>query len=143
MKRIAIAMMAALLASCVSQNEMALSQNVYKIDVDASGLIGINEARNTMDKRIAQSTVSKGFTHYIIQQAGSQSGTEYAGSMPVYARTNVNVIGNTAYGNTTYSGGQPIMRPTSQTSVVVAMYRAPNVPAGAIDAGQVLARQKK
>lgn len=131
------------LSACVSQNEMALSKNVYKIDVDARGLIPIAIARGQTQQRIAESTLAKGYTHYIIQQAGSQSGSIYAGNTPVYGNTTVNVYGNTAYANTTYTGGQPINIPTSQTSVIVAMFKAPNVPAGALSASEVLTASKK
>ncbi|MBK5571271.1 hypothetical protein [Ensifer sp. SSB1] len=130
------------LSGCVSQDEMALSKNVYKIDVDARGLIPIAIARGQMQQRVAESTIAKGYTHYIIQQAGSQSGSIYAGNTPVYGNTTVNVYGNTAYANTTYTGGHPINIPTYQNSIIVAMFKAPNVPAGALDAAEVLAASK-
>lgn len=130
-------------SACVSQSEMALSKNVYKIDVGAQGLISMAIAQNQMQQRVAESTLAKGYTHYIIQSAGTQNSSIYAGNTPVYGNTTVNVIGNTAYANTTYSGGQPIIVPTSQTSVIVAMFKAPNVPATAIDAADLLASLKK
>lgn len=144
MKRLILALAAlSALTACVSQNEMALSNNVYKIDVDARGLIGVGVARSSMQQRIAQSTIDKGYTHYLIQQAGSQRGTEYAGNMPVYGQTNVDFSGNTATANSTFYGGQPIRVPTSSTSVIVAMFKAPNIPSNAIDAAQVLKSAKK
>lgn len=140
---VGILSLAGLLAGCVSQSEMALSKNVYKIDVDARGLIAMGVARGQIQQRVAESTISKGYTHYIIQQAGSQNGSIYAGRTPVYANTSVNVIGNTAYANTTYTGGQPMVMPTSQTSVIVAMFKAPNIPADAIDAEAIIKGAKK
>lgn len=130
------------LSGCVSQSEMALSNNVYKIDVDAQGLISMAMAKGQIQQRVAELTLAKGFTHYIIQAAGTQNSTIYAGHTPVYGNTTVNVFGNTAYANTTYTGGQPINIPTSQTSVIVTMFKAPDVPASAIDAAQVLAASK-
>lgn len=141
--RIAAILAAAVgLSACVSQNEMALSKNVYKIDVEAQGLISMAIARGQTQQRIAESTLAKGYTHYIIQQAGSQNGSIYAGNTPVYGNTTVNVYGNTAYANTTYTGGQPINIPTSQTSVIVAMYKAPNIPSGALNAAEIVAASK-
>lgn len=122
------------LAGCVSQSEVALSSNVVRLDVDARGLIGVNAAKEGMEKRISMTVRSRGYTHYKILDYGSQRGSEYAGSMPVYANTSVNVYGNTAYGSTTYSGGQAINVPVSQTSIIVAMFKAPNIPADAIEA---------
>ncbi|WP_245509677.1 hypothetical protein [Rhizobium ruizarguesonis] len=138
MKRIMLALAVAVLAGCVSQSEMALSNNVYKLDIDASGLIGTSIAKGQAQRRVAQLTLDKGFTHYLIQAADTQNSRTYAGNMPVYANTNVDIVGNTAYGNTTYTGGQAIYRRQSQTSIVVAMFRSPNIPGNAIDAAAVL-----
>lgn len=138
----AVIAVAMALSACVSQSEMALSKNVYKIDVDARGWISIAVAKNQIQQRVAESTLAKGYTHYIIQSAGTQNSTEFAGNTPVQGRTTVNFIGNTAYANTTYSGGEPTYINVSQTSVIVAMFKAPNVPAGALDAAEVLASAK-
>ena len=68
-----------------------------------------------------------------------QTGAVQVGNMPVTANTNVNVIGTTAYGTTTYSGGGAIMAPQKNVSVTVVMFHA-NEPqaAQAVDAAAYL-----
>lgn len=145
MKRIAVLCAGLALAGCVniSESEMALSQNVYRIDLNARGRFGVDAAPKRAQVRAAELTIAKGYTHYIIQNSASQGGTVYAGSTPVYATTTVNVIGNSAFANTSTMGGYPMMMPTSTTSIIVAMFKAPNVPPGALDASKMLASFKK
>lgn len=131
------------LTSCISQNEMALSSNVYKMDIDARGLISMSIAKESAELRAATLTVSKGYTHYLIADARTAEGSEYLGRTPVYGNTNVNVYGNTAYATTSVYGGQPIVQPKSHTSIIVVMYRSPNIPPNAIDAKKIIEHQKK
>lgn len=123
-----------LLAGCVNQSEMQLSSDVVQIDVDARGLIGIQAAREGMAKRISQTVIQRGYTHYKVISYGSQSGSVYAGTMPMTAQTTFNTVGSTTYGTTQFSGGQQLRAPVSSSSIVVKMYREPNVPADAIRA---------
>src|SRR5690606_19103866 len=67
------------------------------------------------------------------------SGKPGAVQTPVYGHTTVNVFGNTAYGQTSLYGGQPILQPYSSTSLVVVMFTAPNIPPNAIDARTIVA----
>lgn len=122
------------LSACVSQSEMALANNVYKLDVDARGLIAMSSAKNSLQKRAAELTISKGYTHYLIADANTAEGATYLGTTPTYGQTSVNVYGNTAYGSTTVYGGQPIIQPRSSTSLIVVMFREPEIPPNAIDA---------
>ena len=122
------------LTGCVSQNEIALSQNVYKLDVNARGLIAMNEAQRTMQKRAAELTLSKGYTHYVIADARTAEGARYLGNTPMYGTTAVYVYGNTAYGTTNIYGGQPIVQPHSNTSLIVVMFHEANAPSNALDA---------
>ena len=139
MIKIAIVAVSLALTGCVSQSETALSNNIYKVDVDARGLIGIHEAKKQEQGRAAKLTLAKGYSHYLILGHQSQRGSEYAGTTPVYGQTNINMIGNTAYANTTIYGGQPINVPTSQTSMIVAMFHEADKPANAIDAAAMVA----
>ena len=145
-KRTALLVIATLaLSGCVniSESEMALSQNTYRIDLNARGRFGVNAAPKRAQLRAAELTLAKGYTHYLIQGSGTQGGSVYAGNMPTYSNTNVNIVGNGAFATTNTFGGAPIIMPTSQTSIVVVMFKAPNVPANALDASQMLASLKK
>lgn len=145
MERITLAFALIALTGCVniSESEMALSQNVYQIDLNARGRFGVDAAPKRAQQRAAELTISKGYTHYIVQRSGTQGGSVYAGNMPTYSNTNVNVIGNSAYATTNTLGGAPIIMPTSQTSIVVVMFKAPNIPSNALDASKMLASMKK
>ena len=131
------------LTGCVQQSEIALASNVYKLDVDARGLIAMDAAKQSLQMRAAELTLSKGYTHYIIADARSAQGVNYLGRTPVYGHTTVNVFGNTTYGQTSLYGGQPILQPYSSTSLVVVMFTAPNIPPNAIDARTIVASRAK
>jgi hypothetical protein len=55
------------------------------------------------------------------------------------SQTTVNVYGNTAYGNTVYTPGAPLFRPTASASAIVVMLRSDDPRArDAFDAQSVL-----
>lgn len=143
MRRLLALAVAVVAAACVSQNELALSRNVYRLDVDARGLIAMSAAEESLSRRAAELTLSKGFTHYIIADASSQRGRNFLGMTPTVSNTTVNVYGNTAYGTTRSYGGGPIIQPTSHNSLIVVMFSKADAPADAIDAASVIAEAKK
>lgn len=143
MKQMAFLVAAAFcLSACVSQNEMALANNVYKLDIDARGLIAMSEAKQSAQRRAAELTLAKGYTHYIITDAQSYESARVVGRTPIYANTNVNFVGNTAFGRTNVYGGQPIVQPRSSTSLVVVMFKAPHIPGNALDAAAILGAKR-
>lgn len=131
-----------LIAGCVSQNELALSKNVYKLDVDSRGLIARHEAKTSIQRRAAELTLSRGFTHYIIADASTSEGARYLGRTPVYGNTTINMMGNTGFATTNVYGGQPIIQPRSSTSLIVVMFNEREAPAHALDA-RALAKPAK
>lgn len=142
MRRCLALAVAVIASACVSQHELALSKNVYRLDVDARGLIAMAAAEDSLSRRAAELTLSKGFTHYVIADASSERGRNFLGMTPSTSNTTVNVYGNTAYATTRTFGGGPIVQPTSRNSLIVVMFTAANAPANAIDARTVAAQPK-
>ncbi|HEY8343320.1 MAG TPA: hypothetical protein VIK75_10080 [Calditerricola sp.] len=122
-----------LLAGCVSQSELALSQNVYRLDLNARGSIGISEAQSSAQRRAAELTLSKGYTHYIIADAKTYEGSSYVGNTPVYGTMN-----SYGYGSVNLYGGQPIVQRRSNTSLIIVMFHEAEAPPNALDARQIV-----
>lgn len=143
--KVAVIAVALAVSGCVniSESEIALSKNVYQIDLSARGRFGVDAAPKRAQIRAAELTLQKGYSHYVIQSGGTSGGSVYAGQTPVYSQTNVNVVGNTAYASTNNFGGYPMMMPTSQTSITVVMFNSKDAPPNALDAAQVLKNLKK
>ena len=123
------------LAGCVTTSEMPLAKNVWQVSTESQGTLFVGQADKSTMKRAAELTIAQGYDHFIIENPQTQTGSVQVGNMPVTANTNVNVIGNTAYGTTTYSGGGAIMASQKNVSVTVVMFHA-NEPqaAQAVDA---------
>ena len=127
------------LAGCVTTSEMPLAKNVWQVNTSAGGSLFVGQADKATLKRAAELTVAQGYTHFVIQNPNTQTGSEYIGSLPGTANTTMHMVGNTAYGTTTYSPGMPIIEPRKSVSVTVVMFHA-NEPqaANAIEAASVL-----
>lgn len=127
------------LAGCISTQEMPLSENVWRINTEAGGLLFVGQASKATLKRAAELTLKQGYTHFRLVDASIATGSEFAGYMPGQARTNMTVMGDTAIGTTTYSPGIAIKRNTAQAGATVIMYRSGDPEAkGALDAEDVL-----
>lgn len=138
-KTAAVLVSLALLSGCISTQEMPLSENVWRIQTEAGGLLFVGQTSKQTLKRAAELTLKQGYSHFRLVDASMASGSEFVGYTPGMARTNVSVVGNTAYGTTTYSPGVPINRPTSQAGATVIMYRAGDPEAkDALDAESIL-----
>lgn len=126
-------------AGCISTSEMPLARNVWQINTEAGGALFTGQADKATLRRAAELTLRQGYTHFVIQNPTTQSGSVYVGSTPGTATTNVSVFGNTASGTTTYTPGMPIMSPRKNVSVTVVMFHA-NEPqaASALDAAEIL-----
>ena len=127
------------LTGCVTTSEMPLAKNVWQVSTESQGTLFVGQADKSTMKRAAELTIAQGYDHFIVQNPQTQTGAVQVGNMPVTANTNVNVIGNTAYGTTTYTGGGAIMAPQKNVSVTVVMFHA-NEPqaAQAVDAAAYL-----
>ena len=139
-----LVVLAVLLSGCVTQNELALQRNVYQLDIDARGDLGISDAANSMQRRAAELTLSKGYTHYIIADSDSETGTEVIGHTPAMSRTVTRREGSWRSGQSTvytqtYDYGGPITEKRQRTSLIVVMYTPYDAPPQAIDARQVVA----
>ncbi|WP_146198923.1 hypothetical protein [Falsochrobactrum shanghaiense] len=138
-----VAVCATALSGCVQTQEMALAKNVYQLEVSGSGLIAASQVPGSIQKRAAELTISKGYSHFLMGNANLRSGSEFAGYMPGQSNTTINTFGNSAYANTTYSPGFAMRRRTANASVTVVMFNAKSAPSNALDAAQVLASLKK
>ena len=127
------------LAGCVTTNEMPLAKNVWQVSTETQGTLFVGQADRSTMKRAAELTIAQGYDHFIIQNPQTQTGSVQVGNMPIIANTSVNVVGNTAYGTTTYTGGNAVMAPQKNVSVTVVMFHA-NEPqaAQAVDAAAYL-----
>lgn len=125
------------LAACVHTQEMPLAPNVVRLDTQASGLLFQGQAAPQTMHRAAELTLQSGYSHFRFEQASTQQGSQYAGSVTSGTAT--------AYGSgnfATVNGSAvstPIYRPTSSVGVTVVMFHA-NEPGaqGAFDAVSVL-----
>ena len=130
-------------AGCVQTQEMPLAANVYRLDSSGSGLIGASRVPTVTLRRAAELTISKGYTHFVLADAGMQSGARQIGNTPIYGSTTANVYGNIGSANTTIHGGQPIYARTARAGVTVVMYAGGDKPGNSLDAAQVLADLSK
>lgn len=102
MKPLLAAAAALMLAGCVSSQEIPLSANAYRLEVSGTGRFGAGAVPQETLKRAARLTLSKGYTHFILDDPAMQTGKVYAGTV----------------------NGFPAMAQTRSTSVTVTMYRA-------------------
>lgn len=134
-------LLAGILAACVSTGDMQLSKNVYQVNVEAGGALFVGGAENAALKRAAELTLANGYKSFVINNPTTQSSTNYVGSTSGYSQTNVQLYGNAAYGQTTYTPGIPIYRRRKDVSLTVIMLN-PGDPGfeNAIDAQATLKR---
>lgn len=120
---------------------MQLAPNVARVETRTGGLLFVGREGDATLRRAAELTLRSGYTHFVLADASMSSGTQFGGFTPGLSSTSVSVVGNTAYGTTTYSPGVPIFRPTGQAGATVVMYRASDPEArNALEAAEVLRR---
>lgn len=142
--RISAILPALFLCACATTSEMPLAPNVVRLDTQASGLLFTSAAPAITMKKAAESTLSRGYTHFRIDQAQTAQGQRLVG-----VQSSGNAYGTaTTYGNTTYgrvngsSFSTPVYAPTSSVGITVVMFRADEPGAvGAWDAADVLKKQ--
>src|SRR5690606_21028955 len=115
--------------------------NVYRLESSARGIINVAQAPKQTMRRAAELTLAKGYTHFVLADAGMRSGSRLASVIPGTATTSGRFVGDRGFAATTsFSPGVPIYAPTSNIGMTVVMYRA-NEPGArnALDAREVLA----
>ncbi len=92
-------------------------------------------------RKAAQATLDAGYTHFKLQDVGSQQGEHLAG---VYSSSTGSTVA-TGFGNSVYATGSasgfstPIYRRTADVGVTVVMFKATDAGAkDAFDAAEVL-----
>jgi hypothetical protein len=71
--------LAAALTGCVHTQEMPLAPNVVRINTQASGLLYAGKAVPSTMTAAARATLSRGYTHFKIGEAGLDQGSEING----------------------------------------------------------------
>lgn len=146
MKKHFICAFALFLTGCATTSEMPLAPNVVRIDTQASGLAFVGSAPAITMNKAAEATLSRGYTHFRLDQATTAQGRQLAG-MQTYgnATGTMNTFGKTTYGNFTgTSFSTPVYAPTSNIGVTVIMFRANEAGArGAWDAAEVVRKGGK
>lgn len=128
MNKIALALCALpFLAACTTTNTVPIAPDIFRLDTQASGLLFTSTAGADTLLKAAQITGQRGYTHFIIIDGASGTGTAYAG-------TSINRIGNTMFANANYT-------PTQNVSVVVQMLNGPQQ--GAWSVAEVIAKKGK
>ncbi|MCV9910173.1 hypothetical protein OIV19_21495 [Brucella sp. HL-2] len=145
MKRlILLAACAAALSACATTNEMPLAPNMVRLDTQASGALFAGSAGKITMKKAAQSTLSRGYTHFRLEQASTSQGRQLV-SVNSWDNGTVSArrYGNSVYGN--YSGfgsATPVYAPTANVGVTVIMFRKGDAGArGAFNAAEVLKKE--
>ena len=127
------------LGGCVTTSEMPLAKNVWQVNTESGGALFVGQADKATLKRAAELPLAQGYTHFLNQNPTTQTGSVYVGSTPGTANTDINYVGNMAYGTTTYTPGVPIMAPRKNVGVTVVMYHADEPQAAqALDAAAIL-----
>lgn len=115
-----------LLSACVTTQEMPLAPNMVRLDTEAGGLLFVGQAVPQTMRRAAQATIARGYTHFRLEQASLQQGSQVAGAT-------INRFGPGAYSVT------PINRRTASAGATVIMFHANDPGArGAFEAAAVL-----
>jgi len=134
------------LAACATTSEMPLAPNMVRLNTQASGLLFTSTAGQTTLRKAAEATLARGYTHFRLEQADTQTGSQLVGMS-----ANTTGFGNgTVYGNgfsgtynstTTY---MPMRAPTASIGVTVVMFHANEAGAkNAFNAAQVLKKNSQ
>lgn len=120
-----------LIASCARTTTTPLSQDVIEISSSAAPACGSSGARALAAKAAAVETISRGYDGFIVLDAASSSNVGVVGYTPVRANTTYNTYG--AYGGgrynamttgqTSYSGGSPIIAGSHDRGLVIKMLK--------------------
>lgn len=127
----------AVVAGCVSTQEMPLAPNMVRLDTSAKGAFFVPHAGDLTLQRAAQATLRNGYEYFRLEQPEMGQGSQLVGASSF---GNATVYGN-AFGATGYGSSftTPVYAPTSEIGVTVVMFRA-NEPGakGAFNAADIL-----
>jgi len=132
---------AAILAGCVSTQEMPLAPNAVRIDTQAKGLLFTSQTVPQTMRAAARATLQRGYTHFKFADAGLQQGSVVTGAV---GGSNTNYSGNYGRGYfggnaNTFGSASLVHAPTAQAAATVIMFHANEPDAkDAFDAQQVL-----
>lgn len=146
------------LTGCGNLNNPIQSADIYKMELDSRGLTGFPQAKEQAQRRAAELTLSKGYTHYVIQEErhlGADPANQPPPPEPAYASQTSPLAPDSALPGVAAPGsfpapegiGQPVGNPAfaaqPQSSLVIIMYRGPVVPANALDAKFIVSVTKR
>lgn len=120
-----------LIAACASTTTTPLSRDTIEITSSAAPACGASGARALAAKAAAIETISRGYDGFVVLDAESASNVGVVGYTPVQANTTYNTYGTygggsynaMTTGNTTYSGGTPIIGGTHSRGLVIKMLK--------------------
>lgn len=122
-----------LLVGCVSTQELPLAPNVVRLDTQASGRLFVGQSVPQTMRRAAELTLAAGYTHFRLDQATSQQGSQLGGFVSSGSSTSEGTATASRFGNSILINGSstgnsqfvstPIYRPTSNVGVTVIMLR--------------------
>ena len=69
MKKAVLAIALLSVAGCATTSEMPLAPNMVRLDTQASGLLFVGSAPSITMKKAAEATISRGYTHFRLEQA--------------------------------------------------------------------------
>ena len=104
-------LLGALLAGCVTTQELPLAPNIVRLDTQASGLLSVGSTTAVTMRRAAEATIRAGYTHFRLEQAQMSQGSQ------------VGALVGTDYGNG-LATVTAIHRPTASEAVTVVMFHA-------------------
>jgi hypothetical protein len=141
--RLAVVAIAFALTGCISTQEMPLAPNAVRIDTQAGGFLYTGQTVPTTMRAAAKATLDRGYSHFRIEDANLQQGSQVVG---VIGSGNTNVSGTYGRGYmnanaNSFGSASAVRAPTAAAAVTVIMFRA-NEPGaqGAFEAQQVLAQ---
>lgn len=151
LRQISILTVPLALLGCISTQEMPLAPNVVRLDTQASGLLFTGQTVPQTMRRAAQLTLEAGYTHFRLEQASSQQGSELATVITDARARGVGTGTAERYGNTVTLNTEtsltgsatttPIYRRTSNVGVTVIMLKPGDPGIGnAFDAAEILKR---
>ncbi|RCL04140.1 MAG: hypothetical protein JSC189_000188 [Candidatus Tokpelaia sp. JSC189] len=133
MKNIIALALLFILAGCIRSNEIALAPNVIRINTQASGGLSIGKANTEMMKKAAETTINRGYTHFIISDYSYGNETIVSGvnhntygtiNGTTFGAINNNMyMGNAlgTYNSNTYSN--VITMPVERSSMTIIMFK--------------------
>lgn len=127
MKSVLFTIAVVILSGCAKTTVTQLSANQFLLSTSAAPACGRSGAVEVAGKMAAVETLRRGYTHFIILGAGSESNVSTITTGPTYATTTgtYNRFGNSISGNstTTFGGQQTMIVGSNDADLRVLMLR--------------------